>query len=61
MPILVGIDVAKETHRVTAVDEQARVVHDGAVANEQAALGALAWRPPEASGRSVARSSSRWT
>lgn len=42
MPISVGIDVAKETHWVTAVDEQARAVHDGAVANAQAALVALA-------------------
>ncbi|MFO7921808.1 MAG: transposase, partial [Nioella sp.] len=34
--------MAKETHRVTAVDEQARIVHDGAVVNDQAALVALA-------------------
>ena len=42
MPVFVGIDVAKETHWVTAVDEQARIVHDGAVVNDQAALVALA-------------------
>jgi transposase len=41
MPVFVGIDVAKETHWVTAVDEQARIVHDGAVVNDQAALVAL--------------------
>lgn len=34
MTIFVGIDVAKETHWVVAVDEQARVVHGGAVAND---------------------------
>jgi Transposase len=42
MPIFVGIDVAKETHWVTAVDETSRIVHDSAVANDQAALKALA-------------------
>lgn len=42
MPVFVGIDVAKETHWVIAVDEQARIVHDGAVVNDQAALVALA-------------------
>jgi transposase len=42
MPIFVGNDVARETHWVSAVDPQARVVHGGAVANDQAALAALA-------------------
>jgi len=42
MPVFVGIDVAKETRRVVATDAQARVVLDRAVANDQAALLALA-------------------
>lgn len=42
MPIFVGIDVAKETHWVCALDQDARVVLDRAAANDQAALDALA-------------------
>lgn len=42
MPIFVGIDVAKETHWVCALDQDARVVLDRPVANDQAALDALA-------------------
>jgi transposase len=42
MPIFVGVDVAKETHWVCALDQDARVVLDRAVQNDQAALDALA-------------------
>jgi transposase len=42
MPIFVGVDVAKETHWVCALDQDARVVLDRAVPNDQPALDALA-------------------
>jgi transposase len=42
MPIFVGVDVAKETRWVCALDQDARVVLDRAVQNDQAALDALA-------------------
>lgn len=41
MDIFVGIDVAKETHWVCAVDHAARVLLDRAVANDQAAIDRL--------------------
>ena len=42
MSVFVGIDVAKETHWVVAIDTQASVALDRAVANDQAALVELA-------------------
>ncbi|WP_029030530.1 IS110 family transposase [Salinarimonas rosea] len=42
MRICVGIDVAKDVHWVHAVDQDARVLIDRAVSNEQEALEALA-------------------
>jgi transposase len=42
MRISVGIDVAKDVHWVNAIDQDARVLIDKAVANDQEALEALA-------------------